>query len=88
MLSKQSWTTNELCQLPCEKNRTFAGVIRAYHELSMTDGHVAGVCRFAILANSRGGCVCRSRAQSIKEVIAGRAGPGASVDRALGGLAR
>ena len=56
--------------------------------MSVTDGHVAGVCRFAILANSRGVCVCRSRAQSIKEVIAGRAGPGASVDPAWGGLAR
>ena len=88
MPSKQSWTANELCQLPCEKSRTFAGVIRAYPELSVIDGHVAGVCRFAILANSRGVCVCRSRAQSIKEVIAGRAGPGASVDPAWGGLAR
>ena len=88
MPSKQSCTTSELCQFPCEKNRTFAGVIGAYPELSVTDGHVAGVCRFAILANSRGVCVCRSRAQSIKEVIAGRAGPGASVDPAWGGLAR
>ena len=53
----------------------------------MIDGHVAGVCRFAILANSRGVCVCRSRAQSLKDVIGGRAGPGAAVDPAWGGLA-
>ncbi len=85
---KQSSTTSELCQFPCEKNRTFAGVIRAYPELSVTDGHVAGVCWFAILANSRGVCVCRSRAQSVKDVIVGRAGPIAVVDPAWGGFAR
>ena len=54
----------------------------------MIDGHVAGVCRFAILANSRGVCVCRSRAQSINDVIVGRAGPVAAVDPAWGGFAR
>ena len=37
----------------------------------MTEGHVAGVCRFAILAKSRGVCVFLRDAQSIKEVMAG-----------------
>ncbi len=84
MPSKQSWSANELCQLPCEKNRTFAGVIRAYPEMSMTDGHVAVVCRFAILCV----CVFLRDAQSIKEVMAGGAGPGAAVDPALDGWTR
>ena len=64
MPNKQSWTARELCQLPCEKNRTLAGVMRAYPELSVTGLHVVVVCRFAILAKSIGVCVCAINAPS------------------------
>ncbi len=84
MPSMQSWTTSELSQLPCEKYRTFAGVMRAYPELSRTGLHVVGVCRLAILAKSIGECVCNNCAQSPKEVMVGGAGPGAEGDAGLG----
>ena len=85
---KQSWTASELCQLPCEKNRTFASVMRAYPELSMTGLHVVVVCRFAILAKSIGVCVYNKSAQSPREVMAGGAGPGAAGDEGLSVLSR
>ena len=80
---KQSWTTRELCQLPCAKNRTVAGVMEAYPELSVTGLHVVSVCRFAMSAKSVGVCVCSKCAQSPKEVTAGGAGPIAGRDAGL-----